>query len=873
MLHLDYKTWSTIIRSCCVDARHKEALSLFLDNVRSLWGFRPDHQVLAVILKSCAASSTIKLGKALHSNVVKEGHLTCHSLSKALLNMYAKCGALDDCQKLFGQIASSDPVSWNIVLSGFSGSRIYDAEVMRLFYAMHIGGKAKPNSITVATVLPVCARLLDIDAGKNIHSYVIKSGLETDTLVGNALASMYAKCGLVLDDAYAVFNSISHKDVVSWNAIIAGFAENKLMCDAYGLFRWMLKGPIEPNYATIASILPVCASLGENVHYCFGREIHCYVQRRTELVADVSVYNALVSFYLRVGQMEEAESLFWSMISRDLVSWNAIIAGYASNGYWLKALDLFHELLSLEMIGPDSVTFISILPACAFLQNLQVGKEMHGYILRHPHLCEDTAVGNALVSFYGKCNRIEAAFQTFLIISRRDLISWNSMLDAFVEGGYNIKFLGLLKWMLSEGIRPDTITILTIIHFCVSVSRVERVKETHSYLIKDGLLQGDIEPTIGNALLDAYSKCGNMEYAFKIFQSLSEKRNLVTCNSMISGYVSHGLHDDAHKIFNGMPETDLTTWSLMVRVYAENDSPGEALNLFQELQARGMKPNEVTIMSFLPVCAQMASVHLVKQCHGYAVRASFKDCRLKGALLDVYAKSGTIKSAYKLFHSSTYKDLVMFTAMVSGFAMHGMGEEAIMVFSQMLELGVRPDHVIITAVLSACSHSGLVNEGLKIFYSMEKVHGFKPTMEQYACVVDLLARGGRVNDAYSFVTRMPIEANANVWGTLLGACRTHHEVELGCLVADRLFEIEANNIGNYVVMSNLYAADARWDGVIEVRKLMRTRDLKKPAGCSWIEVERRKSVFVAGDSTHQQRSLIYNTLCTLDQQIKEPCHF
>lgn len=278
-------------------------------------------------------------------------------------------------------------------------------------------------------------------------------------------------------------------------------------------------------------------------------------------------------------------------------------------------------------------------------------------------------------------------------------------------------------------------------------------------------------------------------------------------------------------------------------------------------------------MSFLPVCAQMASVHLVKQCHGYAIRAGFKDCRLNGTLLDVYAKCGTIMSAYKLFHFSTHKDLVMFTAMVSGYAMHGMGEEALMVFSHMLELGVKPDHVIITAVLSACSHSGLVNEGLKIFYSIEKVHGFKPTMEQYACVVDLLARGGRLNDAYSFATRMPVEANANVWGTLLGACRTHHEVELGCLVADRLFEIEANNIGNYVVMSNLYAADARWDGVVEVRKLMRTRDLKKPAGCSWIEVERRKNIFVAGDSTHPQRSHIYNTLCTLDQQIKEPLHF
>lgn len=872
MLHVDFKTWSTLIRGYCLEARHNEALLLFLKNIGSFSGVRPDHEVLAAILKSCTALSAIKLGKALHGYTVKQGHLACHSVSKGLLNMYAKCGMLDDCWKLFGQIGDSDPVIWNIVLSGLSGFRTCDAEVMRLYNAMQISGKAQPSSITIATVLPVCARLLDIDAGKSVHSYVIKSGMDTDTLVGNALVSMYAKCRLVCNDAFAVFKNISHKDIVSWNAIIAGFSENKLMSDAFKLFRWMLKGPIEPNYATIANILPVCASLDKNVPYCFGKEIHSYVQRRPELITDVFVRNALVSFYLRVGWMEEAESLFRSTISRDLVSWNAIIAGYASNGEWLKALDLFHELLSVENIEPDSVTFVSLLPACAVLKYLQVGKEIHGYILRHPHLHGDTTVGNALVSFYAKCNFLGAAFQTFLMISARDLISWNSMLDAFVESGYDAEFLSLLKWMFGEGIRPDSITMLTIIHFCASLLRVEKVKETHGYSIKAGFLQGDAEPTVGNALLDAYAKSGSIEYALKIFQSLSEKRNLVTCNSMIAGYVDCRSHDDAYKIFHGMSETDLTTWNLMVRVYAENDCSGEALNLFQELQARGMRPDALTIMSFLPVCSQMASVHLLKQCHGYAVRVGFEDARLKGALLDVYAKCGTINSAYKLFHSSTHKDLVMFTAMVCGYAMHGMGEEALMVFSYMLELGVKPDHVIITAVLSACSHSGLVNEGLKIFYLIEEVYGFKPTMEQYACVVDLLARGGRVNDAYSFVARMPIEANANVWGTLLGACRIHHEVELGRLVAERLFEIEATNIGNYVVMSNLYAADAKWDGVREVRKLMRTRDLKKPAGCSWIEVERRKNIFVAGDHTHPQRSIIYDTLTTLDQQIKEPDH-
>ncbi|XP_050370341.1 putative pentatricopeptide repeat-containing protein At5g08490 [Argentina anserina] len=856
-------------RNCCIDDRHNEVLPLLFRNSQSSGQFNPNYEVLAAHLKSCAALLAINSGRTLHGYIVKRGDLSCLSVSKALLNMYAKCGALDDCKTLFGQICYPDSVIWNIVLSGFAASWKFNGEVMKVFHEMHVVGVAKPTSVTFAIVLPACARIGHIDMGKSVHAYAIKAGLETDVLVGNALISMYAKCGLVSDDAYTVFENITGKDVVSWNAMIAGFSENKLMKKAYELFCQMVKGTVDLNYATIATILPICASLDKNAYWS-GRQIHCYVLRRDELAADVSVCNALVSFYLLSGQIEKAESLFYRMESRDLVSWNAIIAGYASNGEWLKSLELFHKLISLEMMRPDSVTIVSILPACAQLKLLQVGREIHGYILRRPMLYESTTVGNAMLSLYVKCDKVEDAVRTFLMMSRRDLISWNTMLVAFSGICNSTKFLNLLNGLLKGGMIPDQITILTIIQFCCAVLRVEKVKETHSFSIKAGLLLNDIEPNIGNAILDAYAKCGKMDYAYKIFQSLSQKKKLVTGTSMITAYMNYGSHDDEQMTCNCKCETDLISWNLMVRAYAENDCPAEAMNLFYELQAQGMKPDAMAIMSLLPVSAQISSVHLLRQCHGYVVRAFLHDVYLTGALLDMYAKCGAILCAYKLFQSCLNKDLVMFTAMISGFAMHGMGEEAIGVFSHMLKLGIQPDNVTITAVLSACSHAGLVDEGLKIFCTIDEVYGVKPTMEQYACVVDLLARGGRIDDAFSFVSKMPIEANANIWGTLLGACRTHHMVELGRVVADHLFKIEVNNIGNYMVMSNLYASEARWDGVMEVRQLMRIRDLKKPAGCSWIEVERRTNGFIAGDLSHPQRSIIYNTLSTLDQQIKEP---
>ncbi|PIA41287.1 hypothetical protein AQUCO_02300212v1 [Aquilegia coerulea] len=788
--------------------------------------------------------------------------------------MYAKCGGLQDCQKLFDRMKQkNDIVTWNILLSGYASSKTFvdSTNVMRLFNAMHeCKENPKINAISVAIVLPVCARLQELGSGRSVHGFVIKSGLESETLVGNALVSMYAKCGCVLGDAYYAFLGTVRKDVVSWNAIIAGYAENGLFEISFKMFQQMVMSPIEPNYATVANILSVCASVDHDKAYYFGKEIHCYVLRRLELGSNVSVCNSLLSLYSRIGSLKEAEHLFRMMKVRDIVSWNAIIGGYALCGGSHKSLELFHELLSTGIQGPDSVTCISVLPVCAQLRKFEEGQKIHEYIRTHPLLCEDTAVGNALISFYAKCDEVLSAFQTFSKIPRKDLISWNAMLDAYSESENSAQFFNLLCQMFKEGIRPDSITILSILHFVCSVSIVKKVKEVHAYSIRASLFKSYREPTVGNAILDAYAKCGDMEYAFKTFESLSGMTNVVTGNTMISGYVSRGSLDDAEIIFSKMSQKDLTTWNLMVRAYAENECPKHAVHLFHELQLLGMKPDMVSVMSVLPVCARLASVHLVRQCHGYIIRSSFQDVRLQGALLDLYSKCGSIDSAQKLFQMSLQKDLVMFTAMVGGYAMHGMGKEALRVFDNMIDLEIKPDHVILTTVLSACSHAGLVNEGLSIYESIDRVHGMKPTMEHYACTVDLLARGGRLKDAYSLITAMPYEANANVWGTLLGACRNQREVELGRTVADHLFKVEANNIGNYVVMSNIYAADARWDGVKELRKLMKDKDLKKPAGCSWIEVECERHVFVAGDFLHPARTIIYDTLCILDQQIKEP---
>ncbi|XP_075506408.1 putative pentatricopeptide repeat-containing protein At5g08490 [Primulina tabacum] len=842
-----------------------EALSLVVQRVCQT-GSNSNYLIFADVLKSCAAALHFNLGKILHCLVIKQGHSSCLFILKALLNMYAKCEVLDDCRNLFDEIDVRDTVTWNIILSGFAGTRNHDDKVMKLFSLLRGSHNSKPSPVTLAIILPVYTRLGCLDSGRSIHAYAVKSGLESQTLVGNALVSMYAKCGVVLD-ASSVFCGIADKDVVSYNAIIAGFAEIKLVDRAFELFCKMIEELVIPNYATFANILPVCAALRSTVGFKKGKEIHSYVLRRTELEKETTVTNALLSFYLRIGKIREAQNIFRRMKFRDLVSWNSMIAGHAGNGEWLKSLEIFHEFVRLGSIL-DSITLISILPACAELCHIQVGKEIHGYVFRHLSLCEETSVGNALVRFYAKCGYIEIAIRTFLFIPQKDLISWNTMLDAFGENLLETQFAELLYRMLVEEVKPDAVTILTIVKFYGILSNISNIKQAHGYSLRSGVLLAQVEPTLVNSFLDAYSKCENMEYASKLFENFLQKRNLITCNSMISGYLANGSYDDGSMLFRRMSQRDLNSWNILVRGYALNECPSEALNLFHELHCLDIKPDSMTIMSILVVCGQMASIHLLRQCHGHVVRTCFDDVHLKAAFLDVYSKCGSLNSAHKLYMSTSQKDLVMFTAMIGAYAMHGMGDKAIGVFGHMLQCNVKPDHVVMTAVLSACRHAGLINEGLIIFNSIDKVHHMTPSMEQYACMVDLLARGGRIKEALSFLNQMPVAANANIWGTLLGSCKTHHDVDMGHVVADHILKNETTDIGNFVILSNLFAADAKWEGVVEMRKLMKIRDLKKPAGCSWIEVGRSKSVFVAGDFSHPNRGLIYNILSNLDGQIK-----
>ncbi|KAL6650754.1 hypothetical protein ACP70R_009679 [Stipagrostis hirtigluma subsp. patula] len=833
-------------------------------------GLRPDAVALAAAVRSASAlpdgGGGGSLGRCLHGHAVKVGWCAgSAAVAKAVMDMYGRSGALADARLVFDGMARPDAVCWNILLTASSRAGRFE-DAFGLFRSMLSCGVAEsmPTAVTVAVIVPVCAKLRVLGAARSVHGYVIKTGLQSDTLCGNALISMYAKCGgsRATDDAHKAFSSIRCKDVVSWNSIISGYIENGLFDEALTLFGQMISHGFLPNYSTVASILPVC-SLTECGRY-YGKEVHGFVVRRG-LEMDVSVCNALMVHYSKVFEMRVVESIFRIMSMRDIVSWNTMIAGYVMNGYHSRALELFQGLLSTGIV-PDSVSFISLLTACAQIGDVKEGMRVHGYIFRRPVLLQETSLMNALVSFYSQCDRFDDAFRAFTDILSKDSISWNAILSACASNDQHIEeFFRLLSEMYCEVNQWDSVTILNVIRvstFC----GIKMVREAHGYSLRVGYTG---ETSVANAILDAYAKCGYPEVASMLFRNLPG-RNTVTDNTMISCYLKHNFVEDAEVMFNLMAEKDLTSWNLMIQLYAQNDMNDQAFSLFHQLQSEGLKPDIVSITSILEACIHLCSVQLVRQCHAYMLRASLEDIHLEGALLDAYSKCGNITNAYNIFQVSPKKDLITFTAMIGCFAMHGMAEDAVQLFSLMLTLNIKPDHVVMTTLLSACSHAGMVDAGIKIFKSIREIHRVEPTAEHYTCMVDLLARGGRLHDAYRFALDMPAHiVNANAWGSLLGACKVHGEVEIGQLAADHLFSLETGDIGNYVIMSNMYAADEKWDGVEHVRKLMKSKDMKKPAGCSWIEVEKARHLFVASDIKHQDRYCIYDVLGSLYQQIKD----
>lgn len=462
---------------------------------------------------------------------------------------------------------------------------------------------------------------------------------------------------------------------------------------------------------------------------------------------------------------------------------------------------------------------------------------------------------------------------------------WNTILRVLAESNdehLQSEALLLFRGMLCDGrVKPNRFTFPSVLKACARTSRLREGKQVHGMILKFGF-DGD-EFVISN-LVRMYVMCALMEDAYSLFsknavnsdgpcQMAVDKRreegNVVLWNIMIDGHVRLGDLKNAKYLFDEMPQRSVVSWNVMISGYAQNGHFMEAINMFQQMQIANVSPNYVTLVSVLPAISRIGALELGKWVHLYARKNEIEiDDVLGSALVDMYSKCGSIEKALQVFERLPKRNAITWSAIIGGFAMHGRAEDAIKYFNSMEEAGVTPNDVAFIGILSACSHSGLVDEGRSFFNHMVKMVGLEPRIEHYGCMVDLLGRAGHLEEAEELIKNMPIKPDDVIWKALLGACKMHKNIEMGERVAETLMELAPHDSGSYVALSNIYASLGNWEAVSGVRLMMRGMDIRKDPGCSWIEIHGIIHEFLVEDDAHPRAKEIQAMLGEISMKLR-----
>lgn len=446
----------------------------------------------------------------------------------------------------------------------------------------------------------------------------------------------------------------------------------------------------------------------------------------------------------------------------------------------------------------------------------------------------DLFLATKLVNFYSVCDSLRNAHLLFDRIPKSNLFLWNVLIRGYAWNGPYEAAISLYHQMLEYGLAPDNFTFPFVLKACSALSAIEEGRNIHEHAIRTGW---GTDVFVGAALIDMYAKCGCVGSAREVFDKIEER--------------------------------DAVLWNSMLAAYSQNGHPDESLALCSEMALAGLRPTEATLVTVISASADIAALPQGKELHGFSWRHGFEsNDKVKTALVDMYAKCGSVKVARNLFERLKEKRVVSWNAIITGYAMHGHATEALDLFEEMKEKSL-PDHITFVGVLAACSHGGLLDEGWMFFESMVRDYRIVPTIQHYTCMVDLLGHCGRLDEAYNLIMQMRAMPDSGVWGALLNSCKIHGNVELGEVALEKLIELDPDDSGNYVILSNIYAQAGKWEGVARLRKLMIDRGIKKGTAYSWIEVKNKVYAFLSGDTSHPDSDAIYAELKRLEGRMKE----
>ncbi|XP_061355260.1 pentatricopeptide repeat-containing protein At4g13650 [Gastrolobium bilobum] len=818
--------WNKIIHRFVADKLTGQVPGLFQQMMKEK--VKPDEKTFAGVLRGCCSGNVVPVHyvEQIHARTITSGFENSLFICNPLIDFYFKNGFLNSAKKVFDNLQQRDSVSWVAMISGLSQSG-YEEEAILLFYQMHTSG-IYPTPYTFSSVLSACTKVEFFEFGEQLHGLLLKQGFSSETYVCNALVTLYSRLGNLIS-ADQIFNAMSQRDRVSYNSLISGLAQQGYSDRALELFKKMHLDCLKPDCITVASLLSACASVGALLK---GKQLHSYAIK-SGISSDIILEGALLDLYVKCSDLKTAHDFFLATENENVVLWNVMLVAYGLLDNLNESFQIFTQM-QIEGIVPNQFTYPSILKTCTSLGALDLGEQIHTQVLKTGFQF-NVYVSSVLIDMYAKLGKLDTALKILRRLKEKDVVSWTAMIAGYTQHDMFAEALNLFEEMQDQGIQSDNIGFASAISACAGIQALDQGKQIHAQSCVSGYLD---DLSIGNALVSLYARCGKVQEAYVAFDKIFAKDN-ISWNSLISGFAQSGHFE-------------------------------EALNLFAQMNKAGLEINSFTFGSAVSAAANVANVRLGKLIHAMIKKAGYdSESEVSNALITLYAKCGSIGDAERQFFEMPEKNEVSWNAMITGYSQHGYGFEALRLFEDMKQLGVLPNHVTFVGVLSACSHVGLVDEGIRYFQSISEVHSLVPKPEHYACIVDLLGRSGLLSRARRFIEEMPIQPDAMVWRTLLSACIVHKNLDIGEFAASHLLELEPKDSATYVLLSNMYAVTGKWGCRDRAREMMKDRGVKKEPGRSWIEVNNSVHAFFAGDQKHPNADMICEYLRDLNERAAE----
>ncbi|XP_010496540.1 PREDICTED: pentatricopeptide repeat-containing protein At4g08210 [Camelina sativa] len=682
----------------------------------------------------------------------------------------------------------------------------------------------------IAAGLRHCGKIQALKRGESIQAHIIKQGISQNVFLANNVISMYVDFRH-LGDAHKVFDEMTERNIVTWTTLVSGYTCDGKPNKAIELYRSMLESQEEeegPNEFMYSAVLKACGLVGD---LQLGRLIHERIAKEN-LSSDVVLMNAVVDMYVKNGRLSEANNSFREISRTNSTSWNTLISGYCKAGLIDEAVSLFHRIPQPNVVSwncmisgfvdkssPRALEFLVRmqreglvldgfalpcgLKACSFGGLLTMGKQLHCCVVKSG-LESSPFARSALIDMYANCGSLIDAADVFHQGKHalcNSVAVWNSMLSGFFINEENEAALALLLRMHQSDLCFDSYTLSGALKICINLVNLRLGRQVHGLVVTSGY---ELDCIVGSFLVDLHANFGDIQDAHKLFHRLPNK-NIIAFSGLIRGCVKAG--------FNSV-----------------------AFYLFRQLIKLGLDADQFIVSSILKVCSSLATLGWGKQIHGLCVKKGYESEHVTATgLVHMYVKCGEIDNGVVLFDGMLERDVVSWTGIIVGFGQNGRVKEAIQYFHKMISSGVVPNEVTFLGLLSACRHSGLLEEARLFLELMKSEYGLIPYQEHYYCVVDLLGQAGRFQEAEELINQMSLEPDKTIWMSLLTACGTHKNARLVTVIAEKLLTAFPEDPSVYTCLSNVYATLGMWDQLSEVREAAKKLGAKE-SGMSWIEI-------------------------------------